>query len=172
MAKKEQISIAIAITAAVSLGALQLAPGPPRSNPPVNHNYSLQTSLAPPAHVASILRKGCMDCHSNETRWPWYSRVAPVSWSVTQDVMRARKAMNLSEWTTGPGRSPGVAIGYLQAMCAGVREERMPPAKYRLLHKESRLTSVERQTLCEWTTTETVRYIRMKRQSPVSQVSQ
>src|SRR5688572_23883912 len=119
---------------AILLVVLQFVPGPQRSNPPVIKERTLQTSLAMPAHVDSILRRSCMDCHSNETRWPWYSRVAPLSWGVIKDVARARKTLNFSEWTHQAGRRPGIALGYLNAMCAGVKGGRMPPAKYLMLH--------------------------------------
>ena len=51
-----------------------------------------------PKNVASILRTSCYDCHSNETNWPWYSYVAPVSFMVAGDVEDGRKSLNFSEW--------------------------------------------------------------------------
>jgi hypothetical protein len=172
MNSKRRIVIIISMAGALSLGALQLVPATRRINPPVNPGQSLQGTLTVPTPVDGILRRACMDCHSNETRWPWYSRVAPISWGVEKDVMRARKAMNLSEWTIGPGRRPGKAIGYFQAMCSGVTEGRMPPRKYTLLHKESRLSAADRQTLCEWTASETDRYTQKIRQPSISRLSQ
>lgn len=160
MRTTKRVIAVIGAVASLALGALQLVPAPTRVNPPVNHDLTLQKNRAVPTHVESILRRACMDCHSNETRWPWYSQIAPMSWGVVNDVTRARKAMNLSEWTLGAGRSYGAAIGYLTAMCAGVKGGRMPPAKYRLLHKESRLSASDIESLCVWTAAESDKYRR------------
>ncbi|HYI92780.1 MAG TPA: heme-binding domain-containing protein [Bryobacteraceae bacterium] len=131
--------------------ALQFIPGSKQSNPPVIKERTLQASLTPPSHIDSLLRRSCMDCHSNETRWPWYSRVAPLSWGLASDVTRARKTLNFSEWTRQAGRRPGIALGYLTAMCAGVKGGRMPPAKYIMLHPSARLSASDRDALCAWT---------------------
>ncbi len=64
------------------------------TNPPI------QSELAAPDGVQTILRRSCYDCHSNETRWPWYSRIAPVSWYTVGHVNHARSDMNFSEWPT------------------------------------------------------------------------
>src|SRR5262245_31144538 len=63
-----------------------------RTNPPVEWDVDA------PAEVAAILRNACYDCHSHETRWPWYSRVAPVSWYVTRHVEKGRGDLNFSSW--------------------------------------------------------------------------
>jgi hypothetical protein len=107
-----------------------------------------------------------MDCHSNETRWPWYSHVAPISWDVVADVARARKAMNLSEWAERTRQRPASEIGLLTAMCAGVQQDRMPLSKYRFLHPESRLTRAEKDALCAWTSSEVARHIERRRRTP------
>jgi Haem-binding domain len=154
---------------AVAGGSLQLAPGPARTNPPVIASHTLQGATHVPAHVDALLRRACMDCHSNETRWPWYSRVAPLSWDVAADVARARKAMNLSEWAVRTQQRPAAAIGTLTAMCAGVQQDRMPLSKYRLLHPEARLTKGEKDDLCAWTTAEVAKHLEKKRRTLVTQ---
>ena len=63
-----------------------------RTNPPV------LSDIEAPQEVKAVLHAACYDCHSNETRWPWYSYVAPASWLVTSDVTEAREHLNLSEW--------------------------------------------------------------------------
>lgn len=104
-----------------------------------------------------------MDCHSNETRWPWYSRVAPVSWLVASDVERGRAAMNFSEWSA----RPEVGASLLYAACEAARSARMPPAPYLILHPEARLSHADVQVLCSWTDKEFTRLIEVKRQSRV-----
>ena len=71
----------------VVLLAIQLVPVQ-RSNPPV------EAEVPAPENVRTILRRACYDCHSNETVWPWYSRIAPVSFLVASDVHEARAKMN------------------------------------------------------------------------------
>jgi len=84
----------IAIVAVVVLGALQLVPyGRNHSNPPVVKEPSWAQSS-----TRLLTARACFDCHNNETRWPWYSNLAPVSWVVQRDVESGRRALNFSEW--------------------------------------------------------------------------
>src|SRR5450759_484008 len=76
----------------VALGAIQLIPVD-RTNPPV------QKEMPAPPDVQAILRRSCYDCHSNETVWLWYSKVAPISWLVSRDVRQGRRELNFSDWT-------------------------------------------------------------------------
>lgn len=147
-----RVSIAGAALAA-GLGALQLIPVA-TVNPPVVKERTMQAKLQPPPHILEILNKACSNCHSNETRWPWYSKIAPVSWLMSRDVRGARKAMNFSEWTNKTGRKPSLALGALTAACADVKSGRMPLPPYRMLHPESRLSDAEKNVFCEWTATE------------------
>lgn len=117
------------------LVAAQLVPyGRDHSNPPV--------TAEPPwdaPGTRALAQRACFDCHSNETRWPWYSNVAPVSWLVQADVDEGRQVLNFSEWTRG----------YEEAQESGetVRSQEMPPRSYLLLHPEARLSDAERQQL-------------------------
>ena len=81
----------------------------------------------------------CRDCHSNETRWPWYSSVAPASWLVQHDVEEGRSHFNVSEW--------GRAKNHGDEAAKEVREGEMPPWFYLPAHPEARLSEVERQDL-------------------------
>ena len=66
---------------------------------PVNRtNSPVQGDFRGSAEVVSVLRRACYDCHSNETTWPWYSRIAPVSWVIARDVNKGRAALNFSTW--------------------------------------------------------------------------
>src|SRR5580692_4555052 len=80
---------------AVSFGLLQFT-NPQRTNPPVVND--LMAANAPPPKIAAMLHAACYDCHSSETKWPWYSRIAPISWLITDDVNEGRKNLNLSDW--------------------------------------------------------------------------
>ncbi len=100
-----------------------------------------------PAPIAELLRGACYDCHSNETRWPWYSRVPPVAWLVARDVARGRRELNFSEWRT---YYPRTRVRKLQWMERVVSEGAMPPWDYRLMHRQARLSDVERAALAHW----------------------
>ena len=129
-----------AVAAAALLAAIQFVPVA-RTNPPVQADVS-----APPA-VASILRRACYDCHSNETRWPWYSRVAPVSWWLAEHVEDGRKDLNFSEW---PVFDFEEQVDTLSDIREQVGERKMPLASYQLGHPEARLDAEERKVLLEW----------------------
>ena len=81
----------------VVMAALQLA-NPALTNPPVLPGHDVLATDPPPPGVAALLRSACYDCHSDETQWPWYSRVAPVSWWLDSHVNDARRKLNFSEW--------------------------------------------------------------------------
>lgn len=133
-------------------------------NPPVRPEQSLEASLRVPFPVKQMLDRACRDCHSNQTRWPWYSRVPPASWIMSSDVRRARQAMNFSEWSAVSQGNPARAAGMLLAACAGVRSGRMPLSGYRLLHPESRLSTPEIDTFCDWATSESKRLFALDQQ--------
>src|SRR4030095_2948418 len=77
--------------------AIQLVPVD-RTNPPFDAAGSLERSAPVPANVKAILDRSCKDCHSNETRWPGYGYVAPMSWWLVRDVDEGRDHLNFSEW--------------------------------------------------------------------------
>ena len=111
---------------------LQLVPyGRAHSNPPT----TLEPTWDSP-RTRELAVRACFDCHSNETRWPWYANVAPFSWTVQFDVETARSVINFSEWTRR----------YKFAGYAGRRTQTgiMPPYKYRMAHPEADLTPDER----------------------------
>ena len=115
--------------------AIQLVPyGRDHANPPVT-----QAATFGPGAGRDLARGACMDCHSNETVWPWYSNVAPMSWLVQRDVEQGREALNFSEWDRPQeGTKDLIEI---------VEDGDMPPANYELLHPDARLTDEQRATL-------------------------
>lgn len=136
---KKQIILG-AVGVVVFLLVIQLIPAG-RSNPPVT-----QEIQAPP-EVAAILQRACYDCHSNKTVWPWYSRVAPVSWLVVKDVNEARGEMNFTEWDSLTARKQFKA----QEKCWDeVEEGKMPMPKYLLMHPEARLSDADKAILQAW----------------------
>jgi hypothetical protein len=144
------------ITLVLSLfaAAIRFAPQGRPVNPPVNRSRTIEANMNIPANVSNLLEKSCKNCHSYQTEWPWYSRVAPMSWLIAKDVREARKAVNFSDWTLYNGRRPGSARGTLAAACAGVQSGRMPPSRYTRLHPEARVSAQEAAAFCAWTSAE------------------
>ena len=114
---------------------------------------SLQAALPMPDEVRLVMAKACNNCHTSETKWPWYSRIAPANRLIEYDVKRARAAVNFSEWSDRAGTKKGTAMGMLMAACEGAKTRRMPPIQYRLMHPEATLTASEIDSLCTWTQT-------------------
>jgi hypothetical protein len=125
---------------------LQLT-NPVRTNPPVVRDFIAATQ--PPADVAASIRAACYDCHSHETKWPLYSRIAPSSWLVVSDVNEGRKHLDLSNWP-GPGENE-TAARKLDHINEVVGYQEMPPKKYTALHPEARLTDTRRKAILDWT---------------------
>jgi len=84
--------------------------------------------------------RSCRDCHSNETRWPAYSKIAPASWLVQSDVDEGRAELNVSEWNQGLGN-----VGLKAAK--KIKEGEMPPWFYLPAHPDARLTDAEKEEL-------------------------
>jgi hypothetical protein len=93
--------------------------------------------------VKAILARSCADCHSDKTRWPWYARVAPVSWLVVQDVEHGRRKLNLSDW-------PLQSQNETEEIGDAVASKNMPPWRYVLLHPQSRLSNQDRVNVDRW----------------------
>jgi hypothetical protein len=140
---KKKLSWALA-GAAVILAALQLF-NPSRANPPVKTDF--MAAAGPPPGVAACLRAACYDCHSDETRWPWYARIAPVSWLIASDVNAGRQHLNFSDWPAEPRR----AAKQLGRVNEVVDYREMPLKKYTLLHPDARLSDAQRKEILDWT---------------------
>ena len=113
-------------------------------------NPAVEERVPAPPDVEAILRRSCADCHSNETVWPWYSNVAPVSWLVANDVNRARRHLNLSTWNR---LSPADRQEAAEHIREEVLEGEMPLAIYLPLHPEARLSDADKKLIENWTRT-------------------
>ena len=127
---------------------------PARTNPPVDQLQTIHAQLQVTPQVAGMLDRSCQDCHSNTTRWPWYSNLAPVSWLVTDDVNHGRKEMNLSEWGSYDRDSQRKL---LRDMCEQVEDGAMPLGIYTPLHPGSKPSPEDVKALCDWTNAERAR---------------
>ena len=126
--------------------ALQLA-RPDRANPPVDESRTLYALTSTPPDVREILDRSCRDCHSNETRWPWYSALAPVGWLVADDVANGRERLNMSDWAR---YEESESKARLLWMAFAARGRTMPPASYLRMHPEARLSDRDVRILADW----------------------
>ena len=129
-----------AVVLAMLLALIQFVPVV-RTNPPVT------SDVTAPADVKAILRRACYDCHSNQTRWPWYSRLAPVSWWLSDHVADGRKNLNFSQW---PVIDLEAQEDALQDIAKQIEKGEMPLRSYLLAHRDARLNAQARATLLRW----------------------
>jgi hypothetical protein len=127
----------VALGMLVVLVALQLVPyGWRHPNPPVTAGVAW-----PSEQAEELARAACYDCHSNETEWPVYSYVAPMSWLVRYDVERGREELNYSEWDREQEEADDAA--------ETVEDGSMPPRQYTVLHPDARLSDDEERILID-----------------------
>ncbi|CCF84689.1 heme-binding domain-containing protein [Nitrolancea hollandica] len=116
---------------------IQFVPyGRNHTNPPV----TMEPAWDSP-QTRQLAVRSCYDCHSNETTWPWYSNVAPISWYVQHDVDEGRADINFSEWDR-PQKDADEIV-------KSVRDGEMPPGIYLPTHPDARLSPAERQALIQ-----------------------
>lgn len=141
---REKVKRALKFGAVALLGLLVLAQFVPvdRSNPPVVEEIDA------PVEVRAVLERACYDCHSNETVWPAYSYVAPVSWLVARDVHEGREHLNYSEWNR---YSAEERLELAEETWEEIVEGEMPMGPYVVLHPEAKLSAEDRSLLRSWT---------------------
>jgi len=139
--------IHILVAACVALVGAQLVPVA-ATNPPVEPGQTLEAVLPVPPEVTTILGRACQDCHSNRTVWPWYSRVAPVSWFLAYHVNEGRGELNFSEWGRYAARRKDRK---LKEMCEQVTKGEMPLLSYTLGHPQAKLSDQDKRRVCQWT---------------------
>ena len=133
--KIRRVLLLVVLVAVGAFAAIQLVPyGRDHTNPPITAEPAWDTR-----RTEALARDACFACHSNETQWPWYTSVAPVSWLTQRDVDDGRATLNFSEWNRVQFE--------LQDIGEVVRDGEMPPTQYTLVHGEARLTDAERRQL-------------------------
>jgi hypothetical protein len=129
--------VRLALGATFFLFVLQLLPlGRPGESPPVRTE-----PIWPSAEARALAVRACFDCHSNETKWPWYAHIAPISWLAVHNVDEGREHLNFSEWDR-PQKEAHEASEELL-------EGEMPLAIYLPFHPEARLSDTEKKVLAD-----------------------
>ncbi len=137
----------ILVVLLVAFIALQFIP----NQMPVNKDAGtddLIGSGAVPENIASILRTSCYDCHSNQTYYPWYSKVAPASWLLAKDIRNGREELNFSDWESYSKRNK---IKNLSNIKEEVTSGEMPLKVYLVIHRKAKLSPEQVSALNKWT---------------------
>ena len=122
-----------------------------RNNPEVIAAESITSQLTGQPEVEKILRNACFDCHSNESKYPWYSYVAPASWFIQDHINEGREELNFSIWNTYSEKRKDHK---LEETIELVEKRIMPMESYLILHSEAKLTSEQIQLLGDWVSAE------------------
>lgn len=112
-----------------------------RTNPPITGEIQV------PPQLKEIFKKSCYDCHSNETKWAWYSYVAPISWLISNDVEEGRKDLNFSEWEKYYSRKKEELK---KEIWEEVRDDKMPMGIYIYTHPSSKLDLTQKNVIKRW----------------------
>jgi len=110
----------------------------------VNH---ISKTYSIPGNVNTILEKACYDCHSNNTRYPWYANVQPVAWWLADHIRDGKKELNFSEFSS---YNPRRQYKKMEEVIDEVKEGKMPLNSYTWTHKDARLTDEEKTTITGW----------------------
>jgi len=128
--------------------ALMLVSGKPSgAKTAVSSERNRLNSFDAPLPVRAIVQRACADCHSEETKWPWYSNLPLVSWQIRADIDNARAVMDLSRWNeyTDEERRE-----FASQIARSTRVQVMPPPKYLWMHRDAQLSNAELDVLKEW----------------------
>lgn len=118
-----------------------------KTNPDPNTEYDLIVTENPPLEIAQIFRSACYDCHSNETVYPWYSNIAPVSWILQNHIEEGRDHINFSYWDEFDQEDKAMAI---EEIIEEIEDGEMPLPGYIPLHPEADLSDDQKEALFSW----------------------
>jgi heme-binding protein len=133
----------MAVLIGLALVGMQFVPTAVKRSPVPVSGIRLAQVIDP--HAGAILDRSCQDCHSRHTNWPWYGRVAPVSWFLSRDVSRGLEKLDFSEWA----RRPQSANERME-ICDAVSDGSMPLRAYTLIHREAMLSKQDVKVICDW----------------------
>ncbi|MFM7645579.1 MAG: heme-binding domain-containing protein [Sphingomonadales bacterium] len=136
----------IGLTLLVALVVIQFI-HPKKNQWPVNPDLPLNSRYPIPETVNGILQKACMDCHSNNSRYPWYASIQPVAWWLDEHIIDGKKHLNFDEYTN---RSLRYQYHKMEETIEMVKTEEMPLNSYIWTHSEARLTPAERVAITQW----------------------
>lgn len=107
----------------------------------------ISSIITVPDSVGMILNKACYDCHSNNTRYPWYANIQPVGWLLSKHIKDGKRDLNFSEFGGYTNRRQLNKLGQISEI---ISKDEMPLKSYRMMHKDAQLTSNEKALLINW----------------------
>lgn len=143
MKKAFKIAIVILFTAFVAIQFYR----PAKTNPPIVEADTLQATTQVPEEVDKIFSRSCNDCHTNNSNYPWYSEVAPMSWGVINHINEGRRELNLSTWANYDTKRKKHK---LEEICEMVTSGEMPHNQYLWIHWDAKLSEEDKKIMCEW----------------------
>ena len=132
---------------------------PDFTNPPVDQAETLEATTQVPDNVKAILKRSCADCHTHETKYPWYSKIQPSAWFLKDHIDEGRRELNLSIWKT---YEPRRQRRKLAEICEQVQGRNMPLPSYLWIHWDAKMSDEDIKTLCDWTEAESSRIVETK----------
>lgn len=114
-----------------------------------NPTFDKTMEVSAPSEVMTILNNSCYDCHSNETKWPFYSKIAPISWLVSSDVKDGRRNLNFSEWNK---MSDSKKKDKKDEIVEEISRDTMPLPIYLVIHSSASLSNEDKLLLKNWLT--------------------
>lgn len=121
---------------------------PERNHSDETSSSDISAAMAVPHDVKTVLENACYDCHSNNTAYPWYSNIQPVGWMLSKHIKEAKKELNFSEFGTYDQEKRS---DKLKEIAHTIEDDEMPLSSYRIMHKNSRLTSQQKEMVTGWT---------------------
>ncbi|MBS1548527.1 MAG: heme-binding domain-containing protein [Bacteroidetes bacterium] len=132
--------------AIVIFGLIQLIPVN-KANPPVQKTENFVSVFRTPVEVQEMLKSACYDCHSNETKYPDYAKIAPVSWAIKEHVNEGREHLNFSIWSS---YNQDLKKNMLESTIADLQQNRMPLAGYMVYHPDANLSDAQKKVLIQY----------------------
>ena len=126
-----------------------IRPGLNDSNSIHNKQRDMITQLNVPANVAGILKTSCYDCHSNNTRYPWYAQIQPFGWLLARHIRNGKEDLNFSEYA---GYSKRRQLSKLKSVHNSIKDGSMPLQSYTLIHSDAKLSEQRKSLILTWTT--------------------
>ena len=118
-----------------------------QTNLKIDEGEDFSSDQSIPENIRIIVKRSCYDCHSNETKYPWYANVAPVSWWIKGHINDARKSINFSEWGNYSNEEKARK---LMNSVAYIKPDQMPLSSYVSQHPEAKLTIKEKKIVMDW----------------------
>lgn len=149
--KTKRLSIKqILITLIAAVIIIQFIPVD-KTNPETVKGNDIISMTNADKEISEILKRSCYDCHSNDTKYPWYSKIAPVSWYLKAHIKEGREHFNFSEWKSYDYEKQ---VKISQESIEEVKDNEMPLKSYTLIHSEAKLSADKKEKITRWFTAE------------------